>query len=248
MEIIAHRGASYDAPENTLAAIDLAWHQQADAVEIDVRLTSDGEIVAIHDEETTRLAGVEGTVSGRTLEELKQLDVGSWKDEAFAGQRVPTLADLLNFVPHGKRLLVEVKVGDEIVEPLTSVMHNSGTPPEATAFIGFPFETLQKIKQTLPEWDTYWVNGFQQNLETDEWEPSIEKLIERALDAGFDGLDLGRAPIVNERLVQSVRQAGLEYYMWTINDPDEARMLQRAGANGITTDRPGWMRQQLEMV
>src|SRR5262245_27030179 len=111
MEIIAHRGASHEAPENTLAAIHLAWEQQADAVEIDVRLSQGNRLVVLHDGTTAKTAGVNKPVHRQTLAELLQLDVGRWKGPRWAGQRVPILAEALDSVPGGKRLFVEIKCG-----------------------------------------------------------------------------------------------------------------------------------------
>src|SRR6266446_92874 len=102
MKIIAHRGASHDAPENTLAAVNLAWQQGADAVEIDVHLSSDGEIVVIHDDNTRKTAGLRKKVSAQTLAELKALDVGRWKHSKWAGESIATFAEVLENVPADK--------------------------------------------------------------------------------------------------------------------------------------------------
>lgn len=109
MQIIAHRGASGTAPENTLAAIRRAWELGADGVEIDIHLTRDGVPVCIHDPDTGRLSPEKHLIEEVTLADLKQLDVGSWKDPAFAGERIPTLEEVLAIVPERKTLLVEVK-------------------------------------------------------------------------------------------------------------------------------------------
>jgi len=109
IEIVGHRGASYDAPENTLPSVRLGFEQGADAVEVDVFATSDGRIVAIHDADTERVAGVKLDVAKSTLAELKQLDVGAWKGERWVGTRIPTLEEVLELVPEGRRLLIEVK-------------------------------------------------------------------------------------------------------------------------------------------
>jgi len=99
VEIIAHRGASHDAPENTLAAVNLAWQQNADAVEIDVHLSRDGQIVVIHDENTRKTAGLNKNVSEQTLAELRRLDVGRWKGRQWAGEKIPVLAEVLGALP-----------------------------------------------------------------------------------------------------------------------------------------------------
>ena len=113
--IIAHRGESFNAPENTMAAINLAWERDAEAVEIDVQLSKDNELVVIHDMDTKRLTGIDKKVKDQTLAELKKLDVGSWKDITFKDERIPTLDEVLATVPTGKKLIVEIKSGPEMV-------------------------------------------------------------------------------------------------------------------------------------
>src|SRR5256885_16112584 len=107
MEIIAHRGASHDAPENTLAAVQLAWQQNADAVEVDVRMSKDGQLVVIHDDNTRRTGKAARKVSDQTLAELRWLDVGGWKGRQWSGERSTTLEEVMAAVPHRRRLFVE---------------------------------------------------------------------------------------------------------------------------------------------
>ena len=116
--VVAHRGASYDAPENTLPAFKLAWDQGADAIEGDFLLTKDGHIVCIHDRTTKRFCDQDLVVSKSTLKQLKVLDVGSWKNEKYAETRIPTISEVFSTVPDGKKIFVEVKCGIEIIEPL----------------------------------------------------------------------------------------------------------------------------------
>src|SRR5437667_10247172 len=125
VEIIAHRGASYDAPENSLSSVNLAWQQHADAVEVDVHSSRDGRLVVIHDYDTRKTSGVRKKVSEQTLEELKEVDVGRWKDRKWAGERIAALEEVLATVPHGKRLFVEVKGGVECVEDFARVVRSS---------------------------------------------------------------------------------------------------------------------------
>ena len=114
-EIIAHRGASGEAPENTLAAFRRAFAQGADGIEGDFRLTRDGEIVCLHDATTGRTAGADLVVADTDLARLRALDVGAWKGPQWAGERIPTLAEVLGLVPAGKRLYIELKSGLEIL-------------------------------------------------------------------------------------------------------------------------------------
>src|SRR5262245_3502406 len=108
VEIIAHRGSSLLAPENTLAAAQLAWQEGADAVEGDFQLTKDGRFVCLHDNSLKRTAGIDRLVADCTLDELRACDVGRWKGEQFAGEPIPTLEELLATVAPGKRFFVEL--------------------------------------------------------------------------------------------------------------------------------------------
>src|SRR5262249_52335116 len=129
MDIIAHRGASLDAPENTLASARLGWEQGADAVEVDVRQSRDGHIVVIHDAHTRRTARVRKRVRAHSLAELRALDVGRWKHRHFAGERIPTLNEVIETVPPGKRLFVEIKSGPECLPQFVDTVKRSGKAP-----------------------------------------------------------------------------------------------------------------------
>src|SRR5690242_4131895 len=123
---IAHRGESHDAPENTFAAINLAWQRGDLAAECDVHLTCDGRLIVCHDADTQRTAGRRLSISDHTADELRQLDVGSWQDPRFAGERMPLLDDVLATIPAGAVLFVEVKVGPEAIPPLMRCIQGAG--------------------------------------------------------------------------------------------------------------------------
>lgn len=246
VEIIGHRGASYDAPENTLASVNLAWRRNADAVEIDVFLTKDGQIVAIHDETTKKLAGVDRRVEDQTLAELKALDVGRWKGKQWTGERIPTLAEVLATVPKRKRLFIEVKCGPEIIPKLNVVLRKAKIAPSQTVIIGFSLKTMSAIKRELPKREVCWVVEQKQHKITRRWQPTADQIIRKAKAAGLDGLDLKSNRAINNSAVTKVKRAGLKLYVWTVNSPQQALRLQSLGGDGITTDRPGWLRQQLQ--
>jgi glycerophosphoryl diester phosphodiesterase len=240
IEIIAHRGASFDAPENTLTAVQLGWRQQADAVEIDVRLTSDGEIVVIHDDTTLRYGGRDKPVGEESLAELRQIDVGLWKGDQWAGERIPTLTEVLETIPDGKRLFVEIKCGDEIVPALSRCVHPRFCPKQVV-LIGLHLATMEAVKQALPQFEVCWV--FSPTHCREAW--TAQDVIARTKSAGLDGLDFGADPRIDEPLLSAVEQAGLSAYVWTVNDVSEAVRLREAGIQGITTDRPSWLRERL---
>ena len=243
-EIIAHRGASRDAPENTLAAIRLAWDQGADAVEIDVHQSRDGHIVVLHDAHTRKTAGVARRVRSQTLPELGALDVGRWKHARWAGERIPTLAGVLDILPVGKRLFVEIKCGPECLPALVDTLNRSGRKPSQVIPIGFDLTTMKLVKWAMPALEVAWVQGFRRTWRGG-WAPGAAKLIALAREAGLDALDVGGRGPVNSAFAAKVHAAGLKLYIWTVDAPRLARRLAAAGVDGLTTNRPGWLREKL---
>jgi glycerophosphoryl diester phosphodiesterase len=231
VEIIAHRGASYDAPENTVAAIKLAWEQGADGSEFDVYLSSDQQIVVIHDKDTKRTGGgVEKLVAKTTLAELQQLDVGNWKDPKYRGERIPTIADMFATVPAGKRVFVEVKCGPEIVPLLDKALTASKLKPEQTPVIAFDARVIAELKKVRPDVPAYWLVSLNKK---DTPPPSVESVIAKAREIKADGLDLSATEALDEASVKAIHK------------PEVARRMIQLGVAGITTDRPQWLREQL---
>jgi glycerophosphoryl diester phosphodiesterase len=248
VEIIAHRGASHSAPENTVAAVELAWQRGADAVEFDVWLTADRRIVALHDETTERTTGKNWTVGKKTFDELRSLDAGSWKGPGWAGEKIPSLEELLATIPEGKRVFIEVKDNSRLVPELERVLKASGKRPEQTVVISFDFAVVEAVKKRMPELDVYWVHGTspKRDKRTGKLSAPPAQLIRRCHAAGLDGLDLKYDSRIDEKTVAEMRRLDLEWYVWTVNSPDDARPLVDLGVDGITTDRPGWLREQLK--
>jgi glycerophosphoryl diester phosphodiesterase len=245
-EFIAHRGASHDAPENTLAAVNLAWKQKADAVEVDVHLSKDGKIVAIHDDSTKKTGGRDRKVKEQTLAELRELDVGSFKGEAFKGEPIPTLEEVFKTVPEDKALFVEIKCGPEIADLLADLIRRTGMQPKQVVIISFDIRVVEAAKKKLPRHKVYWLSDIERDKKTHRWKPSVEELIAKAKKAGVDGLNVYACAAVDAAFVQKVKEAGLGgLYVWTVNDPKEAKRLIEAGVAGITTDRPAWLKEQV---
>jgi glycerophosphoryl diester phosphodiesterase len=242
-DIIAHRGASRDAPENTLAAVRLAWEQGADAVEVDVHQSSDGHMMVIHDPTTRKTARLKGRVASLTLPQLQAMEVGGWKHPRWAGEAIPTLADVLATVPTGRRLFVEIKCAVGCLPQFVATVRGSTTPARQVVPIGFNLTTMRLVKWALPECEVCWVVGFSRTLSG--WRPRVETLIEKAKAAGLDGLDVGARGPVNAEFARLVHAAGLKLYIWTVDTPAKALRLVKAGVDGITTNRPGWLRERL---
>ena len=244
-ELVAHRGASHDAPENTLAAHALAWEQGADLVETDVHLTRDGELIVIHDKTTQRTTGRPGAVAELTLAELRALDAGTWKDPRFRGERLPTLDEQLTRIPAGKRMLVELKVGPEIVPALARSLARCGATAATVTLISFNAATLREIRRVLPAYRTLYLMGYKAPAPADpkaKAPPRIDDVIAEARAAGFTGLDLQHTWPLTPADVTRIRAAGLELHVWTVDDLEVARRWIGLGVASVTTNRPGWLR------
>jgi len=246
VEIIGHRGASHDAPENTLASVNLAWERNADAVEIDIYLSKDGQIIAYHDKTTKRIGGRDQEVKAQTFEELQTLDVGAWKHAKYKHERIPTLIQILKTIPANKRLFIEIKCGAEVLPQLKQDLAASGKTPAQTALIGFDYETMQQSKQDLPELKVYWVFKVKQNKLTRRWKHNADYYIQKAKSAHLDGLDIGFNKFVTQKFVDQANSAGLPIYVWTVNSVSDAKKLTNMGVEGTTTDRPGLLNSALK--
>lgn len=246
VEIIAHRGASHDAPENTLESFQLGWKQNADAVELDIMLSKDGKIVVIHDKDTKRLAGIDRPVAEQSFEELRKLDVGRWKATNWEGTRIPLFSDVLASIPDGKRLFIEIKSDSAILPELKRELSAADRPIAQTALIGFSAKTMADAKQMFPELQVYWIVDIKPNAKTGKQSPPVEELIRGAKEARVDGLDLSAHESIDRSYASKIHDAGLKLAVWTVNDPALARQMINAGVEGLTTDRPGWMREQLQ--
>ena len=242
--IVAHRGASEEAPENTLAAFRLAWERGADAIEGDFYLTSDGHIVAMHDETTKRTAGgVELRVASSTLAQLQALDVGAWKADRYRGERIPTLDQVLAIVPPGKKIFIEIKCGPEIVSKLRAVLHAASRPLEQVVVISFHESVIMEAKRQIPQIKACWLVGYKQDEVTKVWSPPTADVLSTLQRIGADGLDTeGNRHVVDQALVQLLRARGKEIHVWTIDQPADARHFQELGVDSITTNRPAEIR------
>lgn len=245
VEIIAHRGASHDAPENTLAAFRLAWEQNADAIELDIWMSKDGGAIVIHNPGTRRTAQLDKRVAEQTVAELQALEAGTWKGERWAREPIPTLSQALDVVPEGKRVFVEIKCGSEVLGELNRVVESSGKAAQVV-LMGFDIETMRAAKALMPDAPALWLSARALGPP-----PKIESLIERAREAGLDGLDglnLDFRIPIDAHAMAKVQAAGMQLGVWTVDDPAVARRLAQAGVDAITTNRPAWLREQMDRL
>ncbi len=234
VEIIAHRGASYLAPENTVASTRLGFELEADAVEVDIYLTADNKIVCIHDANTKRTTGADHVIKESSSKVLRTLDAGSWKAAEYKGEKIPFLQEVILAVPKGKRLVVELKCKSEVLPMLKKTVGKYLKNREFT-FIAFDFQTIIDTKKAFPDNPCHWLCS---NKEL------FEKNLPLVPGSGIDGVSLSYG-LIDEQVAKSVKDLNLELYTWTVDDVAEAQRLISLGVKGITTNRPGWLREQV---
>lgn len=245
--ITAHRGASFDAPENTMAAFNLAWEQGADAVEGDFYLTADSQIVCIHDADTLRTAGIKKIVAQTTLDELRQLDAGQWKDSRFKGEKIPTFAEVMQSIPKGKTFVIELKTDPAIVPVLEQELKRFQPDPASLLIIAFNSDTIAACKKAFPEIKAHWLTSFKRANGVGPWNPGAQQIIETVKRTGADGVGMkGERAVIDQSFIDELSSGGVtDFHVWTIDSPADAQYFKELGASGITTNRPALIRAQL---
>jgi len=226
--IVAHRGASGHAPENTLAAFRKAVTLGATFIETDLQLTRDTHFVAIHDETVNRTTNGQGAVHDLSLAEIRRLDAGSWFGSEFTGERVPTLEEALEFAKkHDVVFYLELKPagswGGE--HALIGALRESG---EIARTIVISFDTgilaaLRKIEPTLMTGVLY--------------DGQLTDPLDAALEVGARQVVV-RGDLVTPWMIAEARRKDLQVVCWTINHPAHMRSLVAAGVDGIMSDYP----------
>lgn len=236
--VIAHRGNSAVAPQNTLAAFEAAWRADAGSIEIDVQLTADGEVVVIHDDTVDATTDGTGALAGLDLADVLALDAGSWFSPAFAGQRVPTFAEVIDLLLSrpGIELLLEVKGSwtTEQVRKVTEPLRAAGLTDRVIGQSFWP-ETVAALAEADP--------GLRRGLLVFQTDAD---LLDRCAELGVMTCNpLGTLLLEEPDLVDRLHAAGLQVMVWTLNEPEHWEAAVRLGVDGIITDRPdrlvGWL-------
>jgi glycerophosphoryl diester phosphodiesterase len=226
--VIAHRGASGHAPENTLAAFKRAVALGATFIETDLQLTRDSRFVAMHDPTVDRTTNGQGKVHDLTLMELRRLDAGSWFGSEFAGERIPTVDDILEFSKkHDVVFYLELKPGGSWggEHALVGALRESGEIPRSVV-ISFDADILARLRKIEPTLMTGLL-----------YDGQIEEPLEKALEVGARQLAV-RGDLVTPALLKGARKRDLQVVCWTVNHPAHIRMLIAAGVDGIMSDYP----------
>jgi glycerophosphoryl diester phosphodiesterase len=235
----AHRGASYEAPENTLAAFLLAVELGADGIEFDVQLSQDGKAVVIHDSTLDRTTSGEGLVRHKTLSELKQLDAGSHFDPAFAEQCIPTLQEVIDTVGHQLLLNIELKPDGLQDDGLAAVVVRAVEENhllDRVVISSFNPLAMRRVKRLNPWLPTGLLYAPDSPILLRR--PWLRYLIRfEAMHPHYSAVD--------DRYMRWARKQGYRVNVWTADDPADMWQLMRCGVDAIITNRPDLLRQVL---
>ena len=238
LRFVAHRGASWYAPENSLGAIRLAWELGCDGAECDIQLTKDKQIVLCHDKNTERVTGQKLEIAQSKYADLKRLNLRLLPNNSayFEEQSVPLLKEVLKATPKGQLLVMEIKCGDEIFPELQKIVKTYWKTGNI-AFIAFNFKTICLAKSLFPDVPCYYLSSSKEDVLMKI--PDIKK-------NKLDGVDLN-SKIIDQQLVDELQKANSEIWCWTVDDLDEALKMKNLGIKTITTNRPTWLREQLSV-
>jgi glycerophosphoryl diester phosphodiesterase len=233
-QIIAHRGASYLYPENTLLSFQRAIENDATMIEFDVRLTKDGQVVAIHDEDITRTTNGSGQVADLTFTELRMLDAGSWKESAFTGEQIPSLEEIVQIFGHQVDMNIEIKdevCGSErdcIVEKVIDIVKKYGIE-ERVIISSFDPKVLVTVKYHDPSIKTAVL------YDPEFWGNLLPLQIVALMDC--DAFHCSASELKPE-WGPELHKLSIPLNVYTVNSMDHYRMINGCGISGIFTDKP----------
>jgi len=234
-KVIAHRGFSSIAPENTVSSIRAAISSGADYCEFDVRSVSSGEVVLFHDEKVDRTTDGKGKLPEFSLSDVRGLDAGAWKDVKYTGERVPTLDEAL-VVFKAKKCLPVVEIKDErVVEAVVNLLEKhsfSGIP----VVLAFDEKIIRAVVEKTSKARCAWLCArYPEDIVSDG--ERVEWLTEHAESCGVDMLNL-RYGMLSEEIVKALHERGITVWCWTVNDVKTMKEMLEFEVDGIATDYP----------
>lgn len=224
VSIIAHRGASNEAPENTMAAIQQAIKDEADWVEIDVQETVDDHIIVFHDSDFMKLAKNPLKIWDATLADVEAIDIGSWFDPKFSDQRAPTLRDVLKACKGKIRVLIELKYYGHDVDlenRVAQIVEEEGMVDQIE-LMSLKLEAVTKMKKLRPTWRV----GLLMSVATGNLKASEADFL--AINGAF----------VDRDLIKKAHQRQQDVLVWTVNDAASMSTMIGMGVDGLITDKP----------
>ena len=234
MKWISHRGESYDAPENTLAAFKLSLERGTDGMECDVHLTTDGKVAVGHDNSTARMGSAIMDIESSTYEELQKVTVSGSFAKDYPGEKIPQLADTFQYLGAGREYYIELKGSNlALIPEVKKIVEASGIPDEQIVVIAFNENMIKEAKRQMPRYRTLWLN----NLIRDYGIVTPEELLAKLRELGVDGVDAWCHPQIDADLVKAVHDFGMYFAVWTVDNPDQAAYLISLGVDAVTSNR-----------
>jgi glycerophosphoryl diester phosphodiesterase len=230
--VIAHRGFSGRAPENTMAAFQKAIDIGSDAIEFDVRLSRDSHLVIFHDDTLERTTDGKGKVADFTLKELKRLDAGGWFHSSFAGERIPALKEVLELTRGRLYLNIELKKGDQGKHSMPDLADRALREVVAAGmeqqilFSSFDLSAVQRIRERDPRIQTAFVTR-------DPWNSPLD-----VTRGNFFSCLNPRKSVLNENNLTTAREQGVRVNVWTLDTDEEMEKFISMGVDGIITNHP----------
>jgi glycerophosphoryl diester phosphodiesterase len=232
-KVIGHRGAKAYAPENTLESIETAASLGVEWVELDVKLTRDGIPIIFHDETLERITGVEALVASVTYDELRDLDAGSWYGDSFASSRIPTLEQAVDvLLKHDMGLNLEIKPCQgrekETAEVALDYMSRIWDDHDKILISSFQHVSLEAAMDLAPDWARGLLIGGEEM--PPNWKDLADYLNVKTINLG--------SRLVTREIADEVMDLEMPLLVYTVNDPMEARALQRIGVDTFFSDNP----------
>jgi glycerophosphoryl diester phosphodiesterase len=227
---IAHRGASGSYPENTRLAFQKAIEAGADMIELDCQLSDDGHIVVFHDERLSRIAKAPGTVGRRSLEQLKKIDIGSWRKKGFCGERIQTLEEVLTLVNGQAALCVDIKQFPESpagieLKLLFTITHFDYL--DRVVLSSFDYDCLKRVRELAPDARIGVIFG----------KGARGDPIAAAVELGARSIHVQK-DLASRDFLQQAWDEGFDVYVWTLNELAEIEKFASLGVQGIISDYP----------
>ncbi len=241
--VIAHRGASAYAPENTHSAFKMAIEMKAEMIELDLLLSKDGIPVVIHDQNLERTTGKKGDVSDFTLADLRVLETGAWFDKKFKGEPFPTLEEVLTYTKDKIAVNIEIKheavtdtAKDGIVDKALKLVYNAGMEDQVI-FSSFDYRVMEHLNELDPEMPKALLYEKSQsgNLTPKEL---VEKYTVDAFNCSYKEL--------SEEWIEELTTHNIPFFIYTVNDKTLMEKITKAGARGIFSDYPDVLKQVVE--
>lgn len=230
---IAHRGESFDSPENTMTAFSLAAKRGADGIECDLRLTADGKVVVAHDPTTVRMGNRVLSIAESSWSELSKITVSGIFETEYPGEKIPLFSETFSVLKKDMEYYIELKGDDpELVDAAVEIIKTSNADLSQLVFISFSRQLISKIKKVMPPCRALLLD----KLDRDGRIATAEELIAEINSLGIDGIDGGNHPDITPELIRKIKNAGMIFAVWTVDNPHRAKQLIDMGADVITSN------------